>query len=210
MKRSGPTLSALLAISIFSRRTTWAIGAMAAVPMLVPFSQGKLFLFFLKVGSVLYGSGYVLLAFLQGTLVEKYGWLTQAQLLDATAVGQFTPGPVFTTATFIGYVLSGVSGALVATLGIFLPSFFFVTISSRLIPAIRKSTWAGAFLDGVNAASLGLMGAVTILLGKAALVDTTTAILGVVSAVILIRWKINSVWLVLAGALFGSLRIFLS
>lgn len=210
MRGSGPTIGALLAVSIFSRRSAWALGALATVPMLVPFSHGKLFLFFLKVGSVLYGSGYVLLAFLQGTLVEKYGWLTQSQLLDATAVGQFTPGPVFTTATFIGYILSGVSGAFIATLGIFLPSFFFVAISSRLIPAIRKSTWAGAFLDGVNAASLGLMGAVTILLGKAALVDTTTIALGVVSAVILIRWKINSAWLVLAGALFGSLKIFLS
>lgn len=208
-KKSGPTLSALFAASIFSRRAAWAIGTLVAAPMLVPFSQEKLFFFFLKVGSVLYGSGYVLLAFLQGTLVEEYGWLTQSQLLDATAVGQFTPGPVFTTATFIGYILSGVSGALIATLGIFLPSFIFVAVSRRLIPAIRKSVLAGAFLDGVNAASLGLMAAVTILLGKAALTDATTVFLALLSAIILIRWKINSVWLVLAGALIGSAKIYL-
>lgn len=208
-KGSRPTLGALLTLSLFSRRSAWAFGALAA-PLIVPFSQEKLFFFFLKVGSVLYGSGYVLLAFLQGTLVEKYGWLTQGQLLDATAVGQFTPGPVFTTATFIGYILSGFSGALIATLGIFLPSFVFVAISGRLIPIIRKSAMAGDFLDGINAASLGLMAAVTILLGKAAFVDPLTLVLGIASAAILICWKVNSAWLVLAGALFGSLKIFLS
>lgn len=191
------------------KRAALALVPMAAAPMLVPFSQQKLFFFFLKIGSVLYGSGYVLLAFLQDELVQKYGWLTQAQLLDATAVGQFTPGPVFTTATFIGYILSGVSGALLATLGIFLPSFIFVAISSKLIPVLRRSPLAGAFLDGVNAASLGLMMAVTIQLGRDAVVDGTTLLLAALSALILIRWKINSVWLVLAGACLGGLKAFL-
>lgn len=203
----GTAIGIVALMGLTFRRSAWALGALSVPAMLVPFSQEKLFLFFLKVGSVLYGSGYVLLAFLQGTLVEKYGWLSQAQLLDATAVGQFTPGPVFTTATFIGYVLSGVNGALIATLGIFLPSFIFVAISSRLIPAIRRSAHAGAFLDGVNAASLGLMTAVTIQLARDAIVDPPTIGLALASAVLLIRWKINSVWLVLAGAAVGTFKV---
>ena len=137
-------------------------------------SLWALTVFFLKVGSVLFGSGYVLLAFLRADLVERWGWLTDQQLMDAIAVGQFTPGPVFTTATFIGYVVAGVPGALLATLGIFLPSFVFVAVSSPLIPRMRRSAWAGAFLDGVNVASLGLMAAVTWQLGRAALVDRVT------------------------------------
>src|SRR5437899_9378093 len=134
-----------------------------------------LFLVFLKIGSVLYGSGYVLLAFLRNDFVERLGWLTDQQLLDAVAVGQFTPGPVFTTATFIGYVLGGVPGAALATLGIFLPSFVFVALSHPLIPRLRTSLRAGAFLDGVNVAALGLVAAVTWQLGRAAIVDLTTA-----------------------------------
>ena len=125
------------------------------------FSLGALFLYFLKVGSVLYGSGYVLLAFLQADLVGHWHWLTSAQLLDATAVGQLTPGPVFTTATFIGYLLDGARGALIATAGIFLPAFFFVAVSGPLIPRLRESEVAGAFLDGLNVASLALMAVVT-------------------------------------------------
>src|SRR4030095_8877387 len=126
-----------------------------------PFGLWPLFGFFLKVGAVLYGSGYVLLAFLRADLVERWGWLDEAQLLDAIAVGQITPGPVFTTATFIGYLLGRTPGALVATLGIFLPAFFFVAISGPLIPRLRASPIAGAFLDGVNVASLALMAVVT-------------------------------------------------
>jgi chromate transporter len=206
-KGGGLGISVAAALGAGVRKSVWAVGVIAAPLALVPFSQEKLFFFFLKVGSVLYGSGYVLLAFLQGTLVEKYGWLTQVQLLDATAVGQFTPGPVFTTATFIGYVLSGVTGAIVATVGIFLPSFIFVAISGRLIPAIRKSPRMSAFLDGVNAASLGLMIAVTIQLGREAIVDPLTILLAITSATLLIRWKVNSVWLVLAGATLGSAKI---
>lgn len=185
-----------LRASAFKGPTTLAV-------TVVPFALSTLFLFFLKVGSVLYGSGYVLLAFLQGELVARYGWLTQAQLLDATAVGQFTPGPVFTTATFIGYFLAGTPGAIVATIGIFLPSFVFVALSKSLVPAIRKSIWAGAFLDGVNAASLGLMAAVVFHLGREAIVDSLTFALALLSVFLLVRLKINSVWVVLIGAICG-------
>jgi chromate transporter len=152
---------------------------------------------------VLFGSGYVLLAFLRADLVERYHWLTEEQLLDAVAVGQVTPGPVFTTATFIGYVLSGPAGALVATAGIFLPAFVFVAISGPLVPKIRASPAAGAFLDGVNVASLALMAVVTAQLGRAAVVDVPTALLAVASAAVLLRFKVNSTWLVLAGAAIG-------
>jgi chromate transporter len=167
------------------------------------FGLWPLFLFFLKVGSVLFGSGYVLLAFLRGDLVERLHWLTESQLLDAIAVGQVTPGPVFTTATFVGYVLGGPSAAALATLGIFLPAFVFVAISGPLVPRIRASKTASAVLDGVNVASLALMAAVTIQLGRAAVVDVPTAILAVAGAAILIKWKPNSAWLVLGGAVVG-------
>jgi chromate transporter len=170
-----------------------------------PFALWPLFLFFLKVGAVLYGSGYVLLAFIRADLVERWHWLTEPQLLDAIAVGQVTPGPVFTTATFIGYVLGGTQGALVATVGIFLPAFFFVAVSGPLVPRIRKSPVAGAFLDGINAAALALMLVVTYELSRAALVDLKTIILALVSAVILFRFRINSAWLVLGGAIAGLL-----
>ena len=162
-----------------------------------------LFLFFLKVGSILYGSGYVLLAFIRADLVERWHWLTETQLLDAIAVGQVTPGPVFTTATFIGYVLGGTRGALVATLGIFLPAFFFVAVSGPLVPRIRRSPLAGAFLDGVNVAALALMLIVTYQLGRAALIDVPTLVLALISAAILFRVRINSAWLILAGAIVG-------
>jgi len=164
-----------------------------------------MFLFFLKVGSVLYGSGYVLLAFLRSGLVERLGWLTETQLLDAVAVGQMTPGPVFTTATFIGYLLGGTPAALVATLGIFLPAFFFVAVSGPLVPRIRRSRIAGAFLDGINAASLALMAVVTLHLGRAAFVDWLTIVFGAVAAFLLLRYRVNSAWLVLGGAVIGLL-----
>lgn len=171
----------------------------------VPFGLWPLFLFFIKVGSVLFGSGYVLLAFLHGDLVERWHWLTNAQLLDAVAVGQLTPGPVFTTATFIGYVLAGPKGAALATLGIFLPAFVFVALSGPLVPRIRRSEVAGAFLDGVNVASLALMVVVTYELGRSAMVDTITVALALASTLLLIRYKVNSAWLVLGGALIGLL-----
>lgn len=167
------------------------------------FSLSALFLFFLKVGSVLFGSGYVLLAFLRGDLVERYGWLTNDQLLDAIAVGQITPGPVFTTATFIGYVLAGGYGATVATVGIFLPAFVFVALSGWLVPRLRRSKTMGAFLDGINIGSLALMMFVTFELGRSALIDWLTVLLCLVSFVLLIRFKVNSAWLILGGALVG-------
>jgi chromate transporter len=163
----------------------------------------RLFLIFLKIGAVLYGSGYVLLAFLRNDLVVRTGWLTSQQLLDAVAIGQFTPGPVFTTATFIGYVLAGLPGAVLATVGIFLPSFLFVAAVNPLIPRLRRSPWMGALLDGVNVAALGLMAAVIWELGRAAIVDWLTALLAVLAAVALIRFRINSAWLVLGGGLAG-------
>jgi chromate transporter len=168
-----------------------------------PFSLVGLFLFFLKVGAVLYGSGYVLLAFLRADLVERWHWLTEAQLLDAVAVGQLTPGPVFTTATFVGYLLGGVAGAAVATLGIFLPAFLFVAASGPLVPRFRRSRLAAAFLDGVNVASLALMAVVTAYLGRSALLDVPTVLLALASATLLLRFRMNSAWLVLFGALVG-------
>jgi chromate transporter len=171
---------------------------------------GTLFLVFLKVGSLLYGSGYVLLAFLHNDLVVRLGWLTDQQLIDAVAVGQFTPGPVFTTATFIGYVLAGLPGAVLATIGIFLAAFLLVPLVHPLIPRMRRSAALGALLDGVNAAALGLMAAVTIQLGRAALVDPLTVVLALLAAVFLFRFKVNSAWLVLAGGLIGLAIRFLA
>lgn len=178
-------------------------GAVAST--VTPYSLSTLFLTFLKIGSVLYGSGYVLLAFMRGDFVERLGWLTTQQLLDAVAVGQFTPGPLFTTATFVGYLLGGVVGALAATLGIFLPSFIFVAISSPLIPRMRKSAFFGTLLDAVNMAALGLMAAVTVELGRSALIDPLTIGLALASAVLLIRFKLNATWLILGGAVVGLL-----
>lgn len=163
----------------------------------------QLFWIFLKIGSVLYGSGYVLLAFLRNDFVERLGWLTNQQLLDAVAVGQFTPGPVFTTATFIGYVIAGWWGAILATIGIFLPSFILVAITHPLIPRMRRSAWLSGLLDGVNMAAVGLMAAVTWELGRAAIIDWFTALVAIAAAVALIRFKINSAWLVLAGGVLG-------
>ena len=179
--------------------------AMTAPVVAAPFTLGSMFLVFAKIGSVLFGSGYVLLAFLRTDFVEKRHWLTESQLLDAVAVGQFTPGPVFTTATFIGYLLGGGLGGVVATIGIFLPAFFFVAISGPLVPRIRQSPLAGALLDGVNVASLALMIAVTYRLGAAALVDWITPLLAGISAFLLFRYAINSIWLVLGGAAAGWL-----
>lgn len=174
-------------------------GAVAGV------SVSGIFWIFVKIGAVLFGSGYVLLAFLRADLVVERGWLSEGQLLDAVAVGQITPGPVFTTATFIGYLLAGTSGAAAATAGIFLPAFFFVAISGPLVPKLRRSRRAGLFLDGLNVASLALMAVVTSSLGRAAIVDLwTVAFLGI-SAVVLLRTKINSAWLVLGGAVAGNL-----
>ena len=173
-----------------------AVGAASA-------SLATLFLTFLKIGSVLYGSGYVLLAFLRNDFVVRLGWLTDRQLIDAVAVGQFTPGPVFTTATFIGYLIASWPGAILATLGIFLPSFVFVALSHPLIPKIRGRRLTGTLLDGVNVAALGLMLAVTWELARAAIVDGVTVALALVAGVLLIRYRVNSVWLVAGGGAVG-------
>jgi len=174
----------------------------AGVPT-APFALSGLFGVFLKVGAVLYGSGYVLLALLRRDLVERLGWLTDRQLLDAIAVGQATPGPVFTTATFVGYVLGGVAGAAVATVGIFLPSFLFVAAVHPLGLWLRRSWWTGALLDGVNTVSLALMAGVTLQLAGAALVDPVTVVVAVASMVALVRLRLNSAWLIAAGGLVG-------
>jgi len=164
-----------------------------------------LFVTFLKIGSVLYGSGYVLLAFLRNDFVHRLGWLTDRQLLDAIAIGQVTPGPVLTTVTFVGYLVGGGAGAVLATVGIFLPSFVFVAASRPLLPKIRASRWTAAFLDGVNVAALGLMAAVTWELARAAVIDWLTALLALVAAAVLIRFEVNSVWLILGGGVVGLL-----
>jgi chromate transporter len=176
-----------------------AAGAGAAPPLgLLPLG-----LAFVKIGSVLYGSGYVLLAFLDADLVQRFHWLTQGQLLDAVVVGQVTPGPVFTTATFVGYVLLGWRGALVATVGIFLPAFLFVALSTKLVAQLRQSPLAGAFLDGLNAASWALMVAVSLTLARTALLDAPTVLLAAAAAFLLLRYRVNSAWLVLGGGALG-------
>lgn len=191
----------------------WRIGAMlpwlAPASLLAAGSQEatatalRVFLVFLKIGAVLFGSGYVLLAFLRADLVERLGWLTERQLLDAVAVGQVTPGPLFTTATFVGYVLLGVPGAAVATLGIFLPSFVFVAATSPVLPRLRRSRWLGAALDGVNVAAVALMTGVTWQLALEAIVDVPTAAIGVVAGAVLVLWRPHAVWLILAGGVAG-------
>jgi chromate transporter len=197
--RSRPLLSLLIPFT----------AALGLVQEAVPFSLRLLFLTFLKIGAVLYGSGYVLLAFLRADFVVRLGWLTDQQLLDAVAIGQVTPGPVFTTATFIGYILGGSPGALLATLGIFLPSFVFVAISNPLIPRIRRSAWVSGLLDGVNVSSLGLMAAVTWQLGRSSLTDPVTIIIALVSLLLLARYKVNSTWLIAGGAIAGLLSSYL-
>ena len=178
-----------------------ASGAAAA---LVPASVLSIFLVFLKIGAIAYGSGYVLLAFLRNDLVERTHWLGEQQLLDAVAVGQLTPGPVFTTATFIGYLLGDVPGAALATLGIFLPGFLLVAASSKLIPRIRRSPVMGAFLDGVNVASIALMAVVSWQLGRAAIVDVVTAVIAGASLVLL-AFRVRVMWLLGGGAVAGLL-----
>jgi chromate transporter len=204
------SMSLLLPFSWKGLRTTWqtvmvVVGAgtlarAASISLLV------LFLTFLKLGAVVYGSGYTLLAFLRADLVQQLHWLTDKQLLDAISIGQFTPGPVFTTATFIGYVLAGLPGALLATLGIFLPSFIFIALIHPVASRLRRSPWTATLLDGVNISALALMTGVLLQLGQHALTDVLTWILALVALGILLRFKLNSVWLILAGAVLGLLR----
>ncbi|MCT7970057.1 chromate efflux transporter [Laspinema sp. D1] len=216
--RNQPTLSAWL-FGLFLSQTPSNISPV--IPLTaesVPL--WKLGLFFLKVGSVLYGSGYVLIAFLQGQLVDEFGWLTQQQLLDAVAMGQVTPGPLLTTATFIGYVIGGFPGAIVSTLGITLPSFLFVLILNPWIPRLRSSKWTSAFLDAINVSAVALMAVVTIQLAVSTLrinfigiplgtallgIDWIAALIAVISAIFALVWRINAAWLVFGGAIAGWL-----
>lgn len=183
------------------------LGAPVAAPIAssaaAAITSGKLFLVFMKAGAFLFGSGYVLLAFLRADLVERLRWLTEQQLLDAVSVGQVTPGPVFTTATFIGFILQGVSGALVATAAIFLPAFVYVGLSGRIVPRLRKSAMAAGVLDGVNVASLALMAGVTWQIGRASVVDLTTALLAITSLLGMVVWRVNPAWFMAAGAALG-------
>ncbi len=195
---TGATLKATVASAVVT----------AATPVNVPLWQ--LGWFFLKIGSVLFGGGFVLIAFLQGELVGEYGWLTQQQLVDAIAIGQFTPGPILSTATFIGYLIAGVPGAIVSTLGIFLPSFVFTAALNPLVPRLRASKWISAFLDAVNVSAVALMVVVTIqlatstlILPKAPFVDFLAVAIALISAILAIRFRINTAWLVLGGAVIG-------
>ena len=206
-------MGALVAVITMARRGFTVQGALppllglgaitVTAQQIASVSLAQLFLVFLKVGALLYGSGYVLLAFLRSDLVVQLGWLTDQQLLDAIAIGQFTPGPVFTTATFVGYLVAGTPGAIVATVGIFLPAFIFVAVLNRIVPAMRRSPWTAALLDGVNVAALGLMAGVTWQLGRAAIVDWLTALLAIAAVLVLFRFKLNSAWLVIAGGVVG-------
>lgn len=197
MKRNG--MHSFIPVSLILASGATAAGGAQYGPL----SHWGLFWAFLKIGSVLYGSGYVLLAFLQSVFVDHYGSLTSQQLLDSVAVGQFTPGPVFTTATFVGYIIHGNFGAVLATLAIFLPAFIFVAMLNPWVPRLRKSAWFGAFLDGVNIASLALMASVSYQLSATALVNWLTWLLAAASLYLLVRFKLNSVWLVIGGGLLG-------
>jgi chromate transporter len=192
---------ALLAVPL-SDRLALLLGVPTVVAV-VPVSMLRLFLSFLKIGSVVFGSGYVLLALLRAEFIDHLHWLTEKQLIDAVAVGQFTPGPVFTTATFIGYLVAGIPGAVVATLGIFLPGFLLVALSGPLIPMLRRSPMAGAILDGVVVGSLALMTVVAWQLGRAAIADWLAVLIFVASAVALLRFRLNSAWLIVGAALIG-------
>ena len=204
--RRGPrALAGVLAAVLMAGPRAASAWTLASVAGTSTATLGGLFGVFLKTGAVLFGSGYVLLAFLRADLVERLGWLTEGQLVDAIAIGQFTPGPVFTTATFVGYLLAGPPGAVVATVGIFIPAFIFVAISAPLVPRLRASPTLGAVLDGVTVASLALMATVTWQLARVSLTDTTTVLLAVTSFVVLLGKRINSAWLIGAGAAVGLL-----
>ena len=203
----------VIVMAVENRKKLWPqasskLAAFAPALGLAPLASGmvgptRLFLVFLKIGSVLYGGGYVLFALLRADFVTRLGWLTDRQLVDAVAVGQVTPGPLFTSATFIGYLVGGVWGAIVSTVGIFLPAFVFAAVCSPFIGRIRESAWAGSFLDGVNATALGLMAAVTFTLGRASFPDAFTIGLAAAALLLLVRVKLNPTWLILGGGLAG-------
>lgn len=198
------------------RRIKFTLPALFCTPWLgfltasaSPFGYLSMFLSFLKIGFIWYGSGYVLMAFLRAEFVSRLGWLTEQQLLDAIAVGQVTPGPLFTSVTFIGYILGGYWGALLATLGIFLPSFLFVALAHKVLIGVQKSTAARSLLDGVNAAALGLMAAVALQLGLAAVTDWISGLILLAALVLLLRFKVHSTGLITGGALIGWVSSFI-
>jgi chromate transporter len=197
-----PGAVALLVIPPLRRLFALLLGT-TAVAANSPVSLVRLFLSFLKIGAVVFGSGYVLLAFLRAEFIEHLHWLTEGQLMDAVAVGQFTPGPVFTTATFIGYLVAGIRGAVLATTAIFLPGFVLVAVSRPLLTKLRQSALASAILDGVAVGSLALMAVVAGQLGLASVIDWITLEILVVSTVLLVRFRVNSVWLIAGAGLVG-------
>lgn len=202
------TLEMLVAGLNSSAITQTSVALAAQTAAKVTPSLWQLGLFFLKIGSVLFGSGYVLIAFLQGEVVEKYGWMTQQELLDAIAIGQFTPGPVLSTSTFIGYVIAGFPGAIVATVAIFVPSFLFVAALNPLIPKLRQSQWASAFLDAINVSAVALMVVVTLQLARTTLFqpfDLVAILIAVLAAIAALRFQLNAAWIVLGGAILGRL-----
>ncbi|NND71008.1 MAG: chromate efflux transporter [Rhodothermales bacterium] len=204
LRRSGaPTVNTFLFPFLAFLGTSAGTALMQSIDREIPL--WKIGGFFLKVGAILYGSGYVLFAFLEGDLIHDYGWLTSQELLDAIAVGQFTPGPILTTATFIGYLLGGVPGAIVATIGIFLPAFVFVGILNPLVPRLRQSLWAGAFLDAINACAVALMLVVTLRLGTAALVNLPSILVFGLASIAILKYRLNSVYIVLGGGIIGYL-----
>lgn len=193
---------------LLARRAGRGAHGLVAVPLLglgdpTGGQLTQLFLTMLKIGAVLYGSGYVLLAFLRGDFVDRLGWLTEQQLIDAVSIGQVTPGPVFTTATFIGYVIAGPAGAFLATVAIFLPSFVFVGLLTKITDRLRSSDWTSALLDGVNAAAFALMAGVSYQLGRTAIVDPLTVAIALATLVLLWRTRLNNAWYIAAGALIG-------
>jgi len=204
--RSGMNSSRAAGVAIapfVSSRLVWIASATSDA---VEYTHLRLFLTFLKIGSLLYGSGYVLLAFLRNDFVVRYGWLTERQLLDAVAVGQVTPGPVFTTATFVGYIVGGFGGAVLATIAIFLPAFLFVGFTHPLIKRMRAHRSLGSLLDGVNIAAVGLMTAVSLVLTSDAIIDAPTALIAGIAWILLIKWRVNATWLIAAGGVIGLLR----
>ena len=203
VRRGTAAALATAALRGVDARAAVLTGGAAAAGAAAGVGLGTLFAVFLKAGALLFGSGYVLLAFLRADLVGRLGWLTEQQLLDAVAVGQMTPGPLFTTATFVGYVLGGARGAFIATVGIFLPAFVYVAIGAPILPRLRRSALAGTLLDGVNVASLALMGVVAWQLGRAALVDPLSIGIALASAALLLGTRLNPAWLVAGGALVG-------
>ena len=207
--------SAVLGVAAHGARGTTrhaSAGAFISAAPVVATAAGSVGLFamavvFVKIGLAVFGSGYVLLAFLRAEFVERLGWLTERQLLDAVAAGQLTPGPVFTTATFIGYLIAGAKGAMVATLSVFAPAFILVGISGAVIPRLRRAPLTASILDLVNVASLALMVAATVQLARGAIVDVPTAVTAAAALLVLLRYRINSAWLIGAGALIGWLRV---